>query len=88
MQISESQIGRAVRTKKWKYSVTAKNKDCAYAESYTEDFLYDLESDPYEKNNLVSDPAYADVRADLRELLTGYMKKAGEPFLEIKTKGE
>lgn len=88
MQISESQIGRAVRTKKWKYSVTAKNKDCAYAESYTEDFLYDLENDPYEKNNLVSDPAYADVRADLRELLTGYMKKAGEPYLEIKIKGE
>ncbi len=87
MQISESQIGRAVRTKKWKYSVTAKNKDCAYAESYTEDFLYDLESDPYEKNNLVSDPAYADVRADLRELLTEYMKKAGEPYLEIKIKG-
>lgn len=79
MQISESQIGRAIRTKKWKYSVTAPNRDAAFSEKYTEDFLYDLENDPYEKNNLIGDPNLSEVRKELRSILVDYMKKAGEP---------
>ena len=86
MQISESQIGRAVRTDKWKYSVTAKNADCAFAEKYTEDCLYDLEADPYEKNNLVSDPEFKAEREMLRKILLEYMQKAGEPCLVIEEK--
>lgn len=86
VQISESQIGRAVRTKKWKYSVTAPNRDCAFAKKYEEDFLYDLEADPYEKNNLIGDDKYREIKNELRELLLGYMKKAGEPYLEISGK--
>ena len=86
MQISESQIGRAVRTDKWKYSVTAKNADCAFADKYTEDFLYDLEADPYERNNLVSDPKYKAEREMLRGILLDYMQKAGEPCLVIEEK--
>lgn len=84
MQISESQIGRAVRTKKWKYCVSSKNRDAAFAESYTESLLYDLENDPFERNNLISDPAYEQVRHELRALLIEHMKKANEPYLEIK----
>ncbi|MGN0542955.1 MAG: sulfatase-like hydrolase/transferase [Acutalibacteraceae bacterium] len=83
IQISESQIGRAVRTDRWKYSVSAKNRDSAFADSYTEDCLYDLQNDPYEKNNLVSDPSLAQTRRELREILLEYMKKAGEPVLTI-----
>lgn len=83
MQISESQIGRAVRTDKWKYSVSAKNADCAFADKYIEDCLYDLEADPYEKNNLISDPKYSEERKMLRGILIEYMKKAGEPCLDI-----
>ncbi|MBR6784818.1 MAG: sulfatase-like hydrolase/transferase [Clostridia bacterium] len=86
MQISESQIGRAVRTDKWKYSVTAPNADCAFAKKYTEDCLYDLEADPYERNNLVSDPEYKAEREMLRGILLEYMKKAGEPCLLIEEK--
>ncbi|MDY5949382.1 MAG: sulfatase-like hydrolase/transferase [Oscillospiraceae bacterium] len=84
IQISESQIGRAVRTDRWKYSVSAKNRDSAFADSYTEDCLYDLQNDPYEKNNLISDPSLAQTRKELREILLEYMKKAGEPVLNIK----
>ena len=83
IQISESQIGRAVRTDRWKYSVSAKNRDSASADSYTEDCLYDLQNDPYEKNNLISDPSLAQTRKELREILLEYMKKAGEPVLNI-----
>ena len=83
MQISESQIGRAVRTDKWKYSVSAKNADCAFADKYIEDCLYDLEADPYEKNNLISYPKYSEERKMLRGILIEYMKKAGEPCLDI-----
>jgi len=87
VQISESQIGRAVRTAKWKYSVRAAEdaagrKDGG-ADRYREEYLYDLEADPYERKNLVSDPALDRVRAELRERLKKRMKAAGEAVPEI-----
>ncbi len=86
MQISESQIGRAVRTDRWKYSVSAKNADRAFADVYYEDCLYDLEADPYEKNNLIADPKFKNEREELRKILLEYMQKAGEPCLDIQPK--
>ena len=83
MQISESQIGRAVRTDRWKYSVAAKNADKAFADRYIEDCLYDLEKDPYEKNNLITHPDYKEIRAEMKKILLEYMTKAGEPVLDI-----
>jgi len=78
VQISESQTGRAVRTSRWKYSVRAPGGSAASAESYNEDFLYDLEKDPHERNNLVRDPGLAGVRAELRERLKRRLRHAGE----------
>lgn len=72
IQISESQVGRAIRTEKWKYSVRDYRKDgwkSDGSDRYEEDFLYDLEADPYEKNNLVLDPDYRQVREELARLL-------------------
>ncbi len=86
LQISESQIGRAIRTKRWKYSVRAHGKDGgkdAASDQYTEDFLYDLEADPHERSNLVADPAYKDVRGELRGRLVARMVAAGEAAPEI-----
>lgn len=82
VQISEAEIGRAIRTKKWKYSVVAsKPADGPQppgADAYTENYLYDLEADPHERNNLARDPAYAQVRARLAAVLKKRMVAAGE----------
>lgn len=77
VQISESGTGRALRTKRWKYCVWADGSH-SNADTYHESHLYDLESDPNERNNLVSDPKYADVRAQLEKTLKLRMKQAGE----------
>jgi len=87
LQISESQVGRAIRTKKWKYSVRAPGKSGVTDSSsdvYVEDFLYDLENDPHEQNNLVRDPAFVNVRKELAEILKRRMVEIGENILEIK----
>ena len=80
MQISENQVGRAIRTPKWKYSVRAEGdgwkESCA--EVYYEDYLYDLEADPFERHNLVEDQRYESVRAELAEKLIREMLQAGE----------
>jgi arylsulfatase A-like enzyme len=65
VQISESQIGRAIRTKKWKYSIAApKNHSTNNANSNInfEQFLYDLSNDPYEKNNLIHDSVFNKIK--------------------------
>ena len=81
MQISESHVGRAIRTKKWTYEVGAVGKDgwtVGQADEYMEVFLYDNEADPHQKNNLVGDEAYADIRAQLKAILLDCMEQAGE----------
>ncbi len=86
LQISESQVGRAIRTKKWKYSVVAPDKNGwndSCSDVYVEEYLYDLEQDPFEKNNLVDDPAFADIRKELAEILKRRMAEAGEAVPEI-----
>ena len=86
LQISESQVGRAIRTKRWKYAVTAPDADRKSApdsDVYVEDFLYDLDADPHERSNLVRDPAHADTRAQLAATLIRRMQAAGEPAPQI-----
>lgn len=80
IQISESQIGRAVRTKKWKYSARAlgSGEIGHKATHYFDDFLYDLVNDPCEKNNLVNDENYSKILTQMRALLSREMVKAGE----------
>ncbi|MBQ3127614.1 MAG: sulfatase-like hydrolase/transferase [Clostridia bacterium] len=80
VQISESHIGRAVRTKDWKYSARAKGSGWVKhsAVQYYDDFLYDLKNDPHEKNNLVGDEKYEDILLKMRALLSSEMMNAGE----------
>ncbi|MFI5608739.1 sulfatase-like hydrolase/transferase [Amycolatopsis sp. NPDC051903] len=82
VQISESEVGRALRTRRWKYCVTAPDADAwdePRADRYEETYLYDLEADPDELTNLVHDPALAPVRDELRERLLQRIVGSGEP---------
>lgn len=85
LQISESQVGRAIRTKRYKYSVIADKDGEAFHNSdvYYEDYLYDLENDPIEKHNLVGKDEYAELREMLRALLIREMVNAGEAAPKI-----
>ncbi len=81
IQISEASNSRAIRTDRYKYSV----RDAApmgYAHGkalvYFEDYLYDLQNDPIERNNLIRDHAYESVRREMKSLLKAEMERAGE----------
>jgi arylsulfatase A-like enzyme len=87
IQISESQVGRAIRTRRWKYGVNAPDKDARKdpgSDVYEEQYLYDLLADPYELNNLVGLPMYDRVSEVLGERLIRRMSEAGEQAPTIK----
>lgn len=87
IQISESQVGRAIRTKKWTYSVRAldeNSKKDSYSDVYTEDFLYDNDSDPHQRNNLIADPEYCEIRKEMREILKRRILEAEGKTPQIK----
>ncbi len=78
-QISESRVGRCVRTPRYTYSVYApgvNGGEAASSDVYADDFLYDMEKDPYQLNNVVDNPDYADVKADMRKRLLDWIEKA------------
>lgn len=81
IQVSEDHVGRALRTPRWKYEIVAKDKDGwndMNSNHYAEAFLYDLETDPHEQNNLVNSAEHEAIRASLRVRLSERMQLAGE----------
>jgi arylsulfatase A-like enzyme len=91
VQISESQVGRALRTDRWKYAVAAPKRTGWRAgngqrssDMYAERYLYDLERDPTERLNLVGRPNYRDVADDLRARLKRYVRDVEDKEPEIK----
>ena len=88
VQISESQVGRAVRTARWKYSVYAPDRNGGTdsgSDHYVEQFLYDLNADPYELANLVGLSSHQEVGARMRARLIRRMVEAGETAPTIDT---
>jgi len=78
IQISESQIGRAVRTKRWKYGVTAPEAEDHKASDsavYDEQYLYDLLHDPHEQVNLIGFKSHGEVSKKMSERLLKYIGK-------------
>lgn len=63
---------RGVRTERYTYCRTL---DAAW-------LLYDNEADPYQQNNLVDDPEYADIQANLEAILQGMLDDIGDEFLD------
>lgn len=86
-QISESRVGRCVRTENYLYSVYApgvNGGEQSNSRLYVDDFLYDLKNDPYELNNLAGDKRYTAVCEKMAGLLIREMEKAGEERPEIR----
>jgi len=76
VQLSEDHIGRAIRTDRWKYAVVTpglKGSQVPTSDRFVEAYLYDLEADPHERNNLVADVSLAAVRAELAGRLKAWM---------------
>ena len=88
VQISEAQVGRAVRTHRWKYGVDAPDKCGGHdpgSDVYEDHYLYDLQVDPYELTNLVGVEAHRPVVEKMRERLIRRMVEAGEVAPEIRS---
>ena len=78
-QISESRIGRVVRTEDYLYGVYApgiNGGEQGAAEIYADDYLYDLKKDPWQLENVVSDPTYQKAKEDLRSRLLDWIARA------------
>ncbi|MDL2229926.1 sulfatase-like hydrolase/transferase [Treponema sp. OttesenSCG-928-L16] len=90
IQISENHIGRAIRTHKWAYSVRALGNagEQKGSDVYYDHFLYDLENDYAEKNNLINKPEYAETLIKLRKILLEKMKEAHEDPCDIRPNTE
>lgn len=78
VQISESCIGRAIRTIAYTYCVEAVapvDLSMPNAEVYKEAYLYDNRLDPYQRNNLIDKPSHAELRKVLKGRLLKRIKE-------------
>ena len=78
-QISESRVGRCIRTARYTYAVYAPGVNggaAAASDRYADDFLYDMEKDPHQLNNVVASPAYVQVKEELRARLLDWIERA------------
>ncbi len=78
-QISESRVGRCIRTERYLYAVCALGLNGGAApdsEVYADDYLYDMSVDPNQLNNVVRDPAYAQAKEQLRKDLLWWIREA------------
>ena len=75
IQISETQCGRAIRTKDFTYSVTSPFALSSSSKIYFEDYLYDNRNDNSQKNNLIKSNEYRQIRKNLNKLMKEQIKK-------------
>ena len=85
IEICESHLSRAVRTRRWKYSVQKTDNERRRGTSwqFQEDCLYDLMADPYELANVIGNDSYRKVADVMKERLIRRIQEAGEPVPEI-----
>ncbi len=87
IQISESYLGRALRSRRYTYCVYDPSKNPnreGRSSSYVERYLFDNEADPVQRRNLVGDPAHSDLRSDMRNRLVALAKEAGDGEITIR----
>ncbi len=76
-QISESRVGRVIRTPQYLYAIFAPEAHGfiqSKADVYADDYLYDMSVDPWQFTNVVKDPAYAAVKESLRKELLDWIE--------------
>lgn len=85
IEICESYLSRAVRTRRWKYNVrkAERGRDRGTSWKFEEDCLYDMMADPYELDNLIGNASYRKVADVMKERLVRRMQEADEPVPEI-----
>jgi uncharacterized sulfatase len=86
VQISECFVGRAIRTGRYTYCVHALDKHPVHdsgSDVYRDRALFDNEKDPLQKNNLIGDPGYGEIKEDLRKRLIACAETAGEGIIKI-----
>lgn len=86
-QISESRVGRCIRTRDYLYAVYAPGVNGgaqAASDVYADDFLYDLKADPNEVNNLIRNREYHAVKLGLRQKLLRWIQQAEGKSPEIR----
>lgn len=87
IQISESYVGRALRTERYKYVVHAPDKhpwNDMGSSIYEEKYLFDLSEDPLETRNLLGESGYEEVKENMRRRLIKKAEEAGEGKIAIK----
>ena len=88
IQISESFVGRAIRTDRYCYVIHAAGQN-PYKEpgsdklTWTDKHLWDVKNDPTEQRELKNDPDYQEIKAELRKILIRKAQEAGEGTLRI-----
>lgn len=78
MQISESQLGRAIITDKYTYSIRKPfsfGLTKAKSKIYKEDLLYDNEKDKAQHKNVIRKSEYKQVKKQLREIILSDIEK-------------
>ena len=89
VQVSESMVGRAIRTPEWSYVIHAQGKNPFNVPgssdlTWTDKHLFDLKNDPCELNDLKDNPDYNEIKAQLRKILIRKAEEAGEGTFTIK----
>lgn len=78
-QISESRVGRVIRTADYTYAVYAPNcngNEVAASSIYADDFLYDLKKDPNQLHNFIDNLEYQEIKQKLRVRLLDWIEKS------------
>ena len=87
IQVSESMVARAVRSKNWLYAIYDptknpwKEKDSSLYEDY---ILIDVKNDPHQINNLINDSKYQEKKLELRKIISQKIKEIENISVEYK----
>lgn len=77
-QISESRVGRCIRTGEYLYGIYApgvNGGEVPAAREYADDYLYDLRKDPHQLNNVAGEASYRDIRQCLSGQLLDWIER-------------